>query len=104
LAVSVNEFPGANVRAVDLQEVECVESFCFPDPLAIEHHGSDGRELSGFGDYVRRDVTSQAFSVVGRHGRTLDVQHDALAIEFLLDRIVWIEKFGGGFIPVVDGG
>jgi hypothetical protein len=39
-----------------------------------------------------------------RNGRTLDVQHDALAIEFLLDRIVWIEKCGGGFIPVVDGG
>jgi hypothetical protein len=32
------------------------------------------------------------------------VQHDALAVEFLLDRIVWIEKSGGGFIPVVDGG
>ena len=31
-------------------------------------------------------------------------QHDAFAIEFLLNRIVWIEKFGGGFIPVVDGG
>ena len=81
-----------------------MESFCFPDPLAIEHHGSDGRELSCFGNDVRRDAASEAFSVMWCNGRTLDVQHDALAIEFLLDRIVWIEKFGGGFIPVVDGG
>ena len=102
--MSVDEFPRANVCAVDFQDVECVESFCFPDPLAIEDDGSDGRELACFSDDVRRDAASEAFSVVCRNGRTLDVQHDALAIEFLLDRIVWSEKFGGGFIPVVDGG
>ena len=102
--MSVDEFPRANVCAVDFQDVECVESFGFPDPLAIEHDGSDGLELSCFGDDVWRDAASEAFSVVCRNGRTLDVQHDALAVEFLLDRIVWIEKSGGGFIPVVDGG
>ena len=81
-----------------------MESFCFPDPLAIEHDGSDGLELPGFGDDARRDAASEAFSVVCGHGRTLDVEHDSLAVEFLLDRIVWIEKSDGGFVPVVDGG
>ena len=104
MAVAFNEFPGAHICAVDFQKVECVESFCFPDPLAIEYDGRDGLELSCFGNDVRRDAASEAFSIMCRNGRTLDVQHDALAIEFLLDRIVWIEKCGGGFIPVVDGG
>ncbi len=81
-----------------------MEGLCFTDPLAIEDDGSDGRELPCFGDDVRRDGASEAFSVMCRNGRTLDVKHDALAVEFVLDRIVWIEKSGGGFIPVVDGG
>ena len=86
------------------KDIECVESLCFPDPLAIEDDGSDGRDLFCFGDDGRRDAASEAFSIVCSNGRTLDVQHDALAIEFLLDRIAWIEKLGGGFVPVVDGG
>ena len=41
---------------------------------------------------------------IARLTALFDVEHDALAVEFLLDRIVWIEKSGGGFIPVVDSG